>query len=175
MTIVTPDQGVLDNPIWHSLTGAHAHLAEVHGLAARYRDDVAQFHALADPGNPRAWAGLAELTGPGAEVAVSGSPAATHPGWCGRWRTASASAGRRRSCTRRRPTRRRSGSTSRSGSGCAGELPSGAIAGSHEASMTLATKVPWAVPAVAVMVATPGARATRPPGVTSTTAGRLLA
>lgn len=81
MTIVTPDQGVLDNAIWHSLTGAHAHLAEVHGLAARYPDDVAQFYALADPGDPRAWADLAELTGPGAEVAVSGSPAATHPGW----------------------------------------------------------------------------------------------
>ncbi|MFF5294401.1 GNAT family N-acetyltransferase [Paractinoplanes globisporus] len=81
MTIVTPDQAVLDNAIWHSLTGTHAHLAEVHGRAARYPDEVAQFYALADPDDPRAWADLATLAGPGAEVAVAGPVPAAHPGW----------------------------------------------------------------------------------------------
>ncbi|MFI5892490.1 GNAT family N-acetyltransferase [Actinoplanes sp. NPDC051513] len=90
MTTVTPDQGVLDNAIWQSVIGPHAHLAERHGLAARYPDAVAQFYGLADPDDPRAWADLASLAstppgagtaGAGAEVAVSGSPPRTHPGW----------------------------------------------------------------------------------------------
>ncbi|MCU7725176.1 GNAT family N-acetyltransferase [Actinoplanes sp. KI2] len=81
MTTVTPDRAVLDNPIWHSLTGAHAHLAELHGRAGRYPDEVAQFYALADPEDPGAWADLAELTGPGAEVAVAGRVPARLPGW----------------------------------------------------------------------------------------------
>ncbi|WP_433366654.1 GNAT family N-acetyltransferase [Actinoplanes sp. CA-142083] len=93
MTTVTPGQAVLDNAIWQSLAGPHAHLAETHGLAARYPDDVAQFYGLADRDDPQAWADLADLaasppsgsraggSGLGAEVAVSGSPPRTHPGW----------------------------------------------------------------------------------------------
>jgi len=80
MTTVTPDRAVLDNPIWHSLTGAHAHLAQLHGRAGRYPDDVARFYALADPSEPASWADLAELAGPG-EVAVGGPVPARHPGW----------------------------------------------------------------------------------------------
>ncbi|WP_433293637.1 GNAT family N-acetyltransferase [Actinoplanes sp. CA-030573] len=81
MTAVSaPAEAVLDNPIWTSLTGAHAHLAVIHGLAGRYPDDVAQFYALADPADPRAWADLAELTGPGAEVALPGEASAPD-GW----------------------------------------------------------------------------------------------
>ena len=75
------DQRVLDNPAWASLFGAHARFAEVHGLAARYQSDVSVFHALADPADPRAWADLAELAGPGAEVAVAGAPPTGIPGW----------------------------------------------------------------------------------------------
>jgi len=41
MTTVTPDRAVLDNPIWHSLTGAHAHLAQLHGRALTDADDNA--------------------------------------------------------------------------------------------------------------------------------------
>ncbi|WP_030438942.1 GNAT family N-acetyltransferase [Actinoplanes subtropicus] len=72
---------MIDNPIWHSLTGAHSHLATVHGRAARYPDEVAQFYAVADPSDPASWVDLAELAGPGAEVAVAGPVPAEHPGW----------------------------------------------------------------------------------------------
>ncbi|GAA0566135.1 GNAT family N-acetyltransferase [Paractinoplanes ferrugineus] len=94
MTTVSTGPAVLDNAVWESLTGPHTHLAERHGLAARYPTAVAGFHALADPADPRAWADLAELTGgPGAgpnrgptggpdgEVAVAGPIPDAHPGW----------------------------------------------------------------------------------------------
>ncbi|GIM89732.1 GNAT family N-acetyltransferase [Paractinoplanes toevensis] len=81
MTAVSADQSVLDNAVWQSLTGPHRHLAERHGLAARYQPEVAGFHALADAADPQAWADLATLTGPGAEVAVAGPVPDAHPGW----------------------------------------------------------------------------------------------
>lgn len=68
---------VLDNPIWASLTGAHAYLAQRQGRAARYPDDVAPFTALSHEGDERAWADLAVLAGSGATVWVPGSGA--HP------------------------------------------------------------------------------------------------
>jgi ribosomal protein S18 acetylase RimI-like enzyme len=80
-TLNALDQRVLDNPAWASLFGAHARFAEVHGRAARYQGEVAPFHALADPADPRAWADLAELAGPGAEVALAGAPLTGFPGW----------------------------------------------------------------------------------------------
>jgi len=62
----------LDNPVWASLTGAHAHLAEIVGGAARYLPDVAPFAALRDESDPGAWADLRRLLGPGHEVALAG-------------------------------------------------------------------------------------------------------
>lgn len=41
------DETVLDNPSWHSLTGAHAHLALGGGLARRYPGDLAPVAGLA--------------------------------------------------------------------------------------------------------------------------------
>ncbi|MBZ6291220.1 GNAT family N-acetyltransferase [Streptomyces olivaceus] len=61
---------ILDNPAWAALTGPHARFAERHGRAARYQQDVAPFHALCDEGDPRAWADLAALIGPGGTAAV---------------------------------------------------------------------------------------------------------
>lgn len=65
---------VLDNPVWAALDGPHRDFAEVGpaGLAARYPVAVSSFAALADPEDPHAWADLAELVGPGAEVWVTG-------------------------------------------------------------------------------------------------------
>jgi ribosomal protein S18 acetylase RimI-like enzyme len=79
--MTTVDTAVLDNAAWASLHGAHARFAEVRGLAARYHPDVAPFHALADPADPQAWADLAELAGPGAEISVAGGPETAFPGW----------------------------------------------------------------------------------------------
>ncbi|MCL2731406.1 MAG: GNAT family N-acetyltransferase [Actinomycetia bacterium] len=72
---------VLDNPAWAALTGPHAHLAERHGLAARYPADVSPFTALADPADPRAWADLAELVGPGVATPVTGLATDPPDGW----------------------------------------------------------------------------------------------
>jgi ribosomal protein S18 acetylase RimI-like enzyme len=63
-----PAGAVLDNPAWASLTGAHAHLAEVNGRAARYPADVAPFMAVDDVHDPLAWLDLGELVGAGAGV-----------------------------------------------------------------------------------------------------------
>jgi ribosomal protein S18 acetylase RimI-like enzyme len=79
--VTTVDLAVLDNPAWASLNGAHAGFAQIHGRAARYLTDVSPFHALADPADPAAWADLAELTGPGTEVAIAGGPTTAPPGW----------------------------------------------------------------------------------------------
>jgi ribosomal protein S18 acetylase RimI-like enzyme len=63
---------VLDNPVWASLTGAHAHLAEARTFAARYPAGVAPFAAVADPADAQSWQDLAALIGPGARALVTG-------------------------------------------------------------------------------------------------------
>jgi len=80
-TVETRDRGVLENPAWAALRGAQARFAEVHGRAARYQQDVAPFHAVADPADPRAWADLAELAGPDAEVVLAGAGITPLAGW----------------------------------------------------------------------------------------------
>ena len=81
MTTVEASPAVLDNAVWTSLRGAHSRFAEAYGAAVRYQSEVAPFHAVEDPDDPRAWSDLAELTGPAAEVAVAGGVPAAHPGW----------------------------------------------------------------------------------------------
>jgi ribosomal protein S18 acetylase RimI-like enzyme len=63
---------LLDNPVWAALTGPHRHLAERVGSAARYQTDVSPFVAIADPDDPRSWADLAALVGPGNSFALAG-------------------------------------------------------------------------------------------------------
>jgi ribosomal protein S18 acetylase RimI-like enzyme len=67
-----PAGAVLNNPIWATLSGNHRHLAEAAGFAARYREDVSPFVAVADAGDPRSWADLARLLGPGAQFTLAG-------------------------------------------------------------------------------------------------------
>lgn len=75
----SPDE-VLDNALWHSLTGDHAALAERVGRAARYRPEVSIFAALQDPADERAWADAARLVGPGGSIVTAGIGAAP-AGW----------------------------------------------------------------------------------------------
>ncbi|MEX0428386.1 GNAT family N-acetyltransferase [Nocardioides sp. DS6] len=81
----TASDTALDNPVWHSLVGPHAHLAEGAdvgaGLARRYRSDISVFGALADPQDPQAWADLAALVGPGGEVLITGDDVPAPAGW----------------------------------------------------------------------------------------------
>ncbi|MGN9908996.1 GNAT family N-acetyltransferase [Phytohabitans sp. LJ34] len=72
---------VLDNPAWAALNGPQAHLGEVRGQAARYHPDVAGFATLRPEPGPHAWAELAQLAGPGAEVALPGVTVDPPPGW----------------------------------------------------------------------------------------------
>jgi GNAT superfamily N-acetyltransferase len=61
----------LDNPGWHSLTGAHKHFAEmIDGLAARYQPEVGAFSALPDEVSPGSWDALRTLVGPGGGAVV---------------------------------------------------------------------------------------------------------
>ncbi|WP_327292620.1 GNAT family N-acetyltransferase [Streptomyces sp. NBC_01198] len=75
-----PGPHVLDNAVWAALSGAHRHLAETAGLAARYQPDVSPFVAIADPDDPQAWDDLAELVGAGNSFALAGIPAVP-AGW----------------------------------------------------------------------------------------------
>jgi ribosomal protein S18 acetylase RimI-like enzyme len=72
---------VLDNPAWHALGGPHRPFAQTHGAARRYHPDVSVFHALPDLPDAQAWADLAALVGPGAELALSGPHLAPPGGW----------------------------------------------------------------------------------------------
>lgn len=49
---------LLDNPVWHALTGPHRHLATGRGLARHYPRDVTVFSAIAEP-SAAAYADLA--------------------------------------------------------------------------------------------------------------------
>jgi ribosomal protein S18 acetylase RimI-like enzyme len=81
MSLTEVDYELLDYPIWASLTGPHARFAEINGLAARFQPDVSPFTAVAPGAGDRAWADLAALVGPGAQVAVSGQTIVVPPGW----------------------------------------------------------------------------------------------
>ena len=84
------DPRLLDDPVWHALTGPHRRFAvradrrsDV-ARAYRYMVDVAPFATLRDATDPGAWRDLAELSGPGdraALVAPSAQPADMAAGW----------------------------------------------------------------------------------------------
>jgi predicted GNAT family acetyltransferase len=86
-----PDPGLLDDPVWHALTGPHRRFAistdrnNGSARAYRYQVDVGPFAALRDVADLGAWHDLAELSGPedrAALVAPSAQPAGTvAPGW----------------------------------------------------------------------------------------------
>lgn len=75
----------LDNPVWSSLVGAHAHLAERHGGAARYRADTARFAALPDEPGPGDWGDLARLSGPGGTALLFRRRVVRPEGWTADW------------------------------------------------------------------------------------------
>ena len=72
---------VLDNPIWHALTGPHATLAERALRAARYPADVSVFAALPDDPTPEAWEDLRNLVGPSGVAFVARSELVVPDSW----------------------------------------------------------------------------------------------
>jgi ribosomal protein S18 acetylase RimI-like enzyme len=72
---------LLDNPVWHALTGPHAHLAVGQGAARQYPRDMAPFSAVAEP-SAEAYADLAADLPLGVEARLfrpGNEPAP--PGW----------------------------------------------------------------------------------------------
>jgi ribosomal protein S18 acetylase RimI-like enzyme len=74
----------LDNPVWQSLTGPHARLADSRPGAARYPADVCPFVGLADSSDPASWEDLGDLVEPDGAVALIGLRSAPE-GWKIRW------------------------------------------------------------------------------------------
>jgi ribosomal protein S18 acetylase RimI-like enzyme len=72
---------VLDNPIWHALTGPHATLAERAPLAARYLPDVSVFAAVPDDPTPEAWDDLRGLVAPGGIALLARRDLVVPDGW----------------------------------------------------------------------------------------------
>ncbi|MGD0699236.1 MAG: GNAT family N-acetyltransferase [Trebonia sp.] len=62
----------LDNPIFLSLTGAHARFAERRGNVLRYQVDVSPFLAMPEEPDASDWADAAWLAGPGGLLPLTG-------------------------------------------------------------------------------------------------------
>ena len=75
------DATVLDNAPWHALTGPHASFAIGDDLVRRYPEEVAPFVAVRTWDDPRVWAALVELVGPGTEIGLSGYDGDVPEGW----------------------------------------------------------------------------------------------
>jgi len=73
--------GVLDNPIWSSLTSGHRSIARLSGRAARYAAEVSPFAALESP-SATAFANLSTLVNPEETVGLCApEPIETPPDW----------------------------------------------------------------------------------------------
>ncbi|MET0930305.1 MAG: GNAT family N-acetyltransferase [Aeromicrobium sp.] len=72
---------VLDNALWASLAGPHAHLSEGGDLVRRYRASVSPFLAVRDIRAEGTWDAVAELVGPGQDVPLTSLDVDLPPGW----------------------------------------------------------------------------------------------
>ena len=72
---------VLDNPVWHALTGPHETVAERRFGASRYVPDVAAFSAIPDDPAASTWDDLRDLVGPGGVAVLFVKPPTVPDGW----------------------------------------------------------------------------------------------
>ena len=72
---------VLDNPVWHALTGPHETVAERRFGASRYVPDVAAFAAIPDDPVASTWDDLRDLVGPGGVAVLFVKPPIVPDGW----------------------------------------------------------------------------------------------
>jgi ribosomal protein S18 acetylase RimI-like enzyme len=70
----------LDNPVWHSLAGAHLHLAVGSDLARRYAPDISPFFAIPDHPTAKNWRAARELAN-GQDAAIVHQTAELPGGW----------------------------------------------------------------------------------------------
>lgn len=79
------NDAVLDNWVWHSLTGEQAGVADRLGRAARYRSEISVFAAVDDDAGPEAWADLGRLIGPGHGAVLFRGRVVAPTGWTADW------------------------------------------------------------------------------------------
>ncbi|MGZ4690086.1 MAG: GNAT family N-acetyltransferase [Acidimicrobiia bacterium] len=79
---------VLDNPVWHALSGPQSTVAEGNELALRYDPAVSVFAAVPDEATPESWDALRALVGPGGTAIVARDVVPLPPGWTELFRAA---------------------------------------------------------------------------------------
>ena len=72
---------VLDNPVWHALTGPQQKVADVRSGAARYDPEVAAFAAVPDAPTGSTWDDLRDLVGRGGAAVLFVKPPNVPDGW----------------------------------------------------------------------------------------------
>ncbi len=78
--MATPDESVLDNPVWNALSGPQSHLAVRVGTAARFDPAMSPFAGLADD-SEASWVDLARVVGPGGTAVLAGGPQRAPAAW----------------------------------------------------------------------------------------------
>lgn len=76
-----PLDGLLDNAVWHALTGPLARFATGTPPALRFPDDVAPFGSLPDTVDDAAWNAARVAAGPGGIAVLFRNPLDAPPGW----------------------------------------------------------------------------------------------
>jgi len=74
-------ESVLDDAVWQSLSGAHAHLAEGTDLVRRYQTDVAPFVAVRSWDEPGVWDAIIDFVGYDADFPAPPESVALPAGW----------------------------------------------------------------------------------------------
>jgi ribosomal protein S18 acetylase RimI-like enzyme len=72
---------LLDNPVWHALTGPHQKVADARSAASRYDPEVAPFAAVPDVPTTDAWDDLRDLVGQGGAAVLFVVPSNMPDGW----------------------------------------------------------------------------------------------
>lgn len=72
---------LLDNPVWHALTGPHQKVAEARSAASRYDPEVAPFAAVPDAPTTDTWDDLRDLVGQGGAAVLFVKPPNVPDGW----------------------------------------------------------------------------------------------
>ena len=76
-----PPVHLLDNPVWHALTGPQQKVADARLGASRYEPDVAPFAAVPDVPTAGTWDDLRDLVGPRGAAVLFAEPPGVPDGW----------------------------------------------------------------------------------------------
>jgi ribosomal protein S18 acetylase RimI-like enzyme len=77
---------VLDNPVWHALSGPQAYVATGNDLARRYDREVSVFAAVPDEATDESWDALRAVVGRGRGAVLVRDVVPVPPGWVERFR-----------------------------------------------------------------------------------------